>query len=148
MTRWRRWPRGERGSFAVELAILAPVLIAFIVMVIDGGRLTWAKSRVQGAARDAARAVTINHNSGEAAYQAAQQAMTNALANSGVNCTPDPVVLNPDPRVTAIGNGETVTATVVCHVQFVLFGNQAITREQQSVVDQYRQVTTGPGTVP
>jgi Flp pilus assembly protein TadG len=148
MKRRRRWPGGERGSFAVELAILAPVLIAFIVMVVDGGRLTWAKSRVQGAARDAARAVSINHNDGQAAYAAAQQAMTDALANSGVNCAPDPVVLTPDPRFTAIGNGETVTATVVCHVQFVMFGTRDITRQQQSVVDQYRQVTTGPGTLP
>lgn len=144
--RWRT--DGERGSFAVELAVLAPVLIAFVVMIIDGGRLTWAKSRLQGAARDAARAVTINHNSGQGAYDSANQAMTDALDNSGVNCGAPTLTLVPDPRTQAIGNGQTVTATVTCNVQFVMFGNQTITRSQQSVVDQYRQVTTGPGTLP
>ncbi len=144
----RRSADGERGSFAVELAVLAPVLIAFVVMIIDGGRLTWAKSRLQGAARDAARAVTINHNSGQGAYNSASQAMTDALSNGGVNCGAPTLTLVPDPRTDAIGNGETVTATVTCNVAFVMFGTRTITRSQQSVVDQYRQVTTGPGTIP
>jgi hypothetical protein len=50
--------------------------------------------------------------------------------------------------VVPIGNGATVTATVTCQVQFVLFGTETISRSQQSVVDQYRQVTTGSGAAP
>jgi Flp pilus assembly protein TadG len=136
--------RGERGSFAVELAILAPVILAFLVMVIDGGRLTWAGSRLQGAARDAARAVSINHNSGQQAFASAEQAMTDALANSGVDCDAPTLTLDPDPRTTAIGNDDTVSATVTCDVQFVMVGSHTLSRTQQSVVDRYRQVTTGP----
>jgi len=140
--------RGERGSFAVELAVLAPVILAFLVMVIDGGRLTWAGSRLQGAARDAARAVSINHNSGQAAYNAALQAMNEALANSGVDCGAPTLTLNPDPRTAAIGNDQTVAATVTCDVQFIMVGSRTLSRTQQSVVDRYRQVTTGNQVIP
>jgi Flp pilus assembly protein TadG len=135
---------GERGSFAVELAILAPVILAFLVMVIDGGRLTWAGSRLQGAARDAARAVSINHNSGSEAYASAQQAMTDALANSGVDCAAPTLLLDPDPRNEPIVNDQVVSATVTCDVQFIMVGSHTLSRTQQSVVDRYRQVTTGP----
>jgi Flp pilus assembly protein TadG len=144
----RRRRDGERGSFAVELAVLAPVLLAFMMIIIDGGRVTWAKSRLQGAARDAARSVTINHNSGQGAFDSANKAMTDALNNSGVNCGGPTLTLAPDPRNQAIGNGEVVTATVTCDVQFFFVGTKTITRTQQSVVDTYRQVTTGPGTLP
>jgi Flp pilus assembly protein TadG len=140
----RRLRARERGSFAVELAILAPVIIAFLVMIIDGGRLTWANSRLQGAARDAARAISINHNSGVGAYNEAFKAMTDALSNGGVDCGAPTLILNPDPRLVAIGNDAVVSATVRCDVQFVLIGTRTLTRTQQSVVDRYRQVTTGP----
>src|SRR5262249_9617177 len=143
--RGRRLPGGDRGSFAVELAILAPVLLAFIVIIIDGGRLSVAKSRLRGAGRGAARAGTINHNSGGAAYDSANQAMLGSLASSGVNCLAPTLLLAPDPRVAPIGNGQAVTATVTCQVRFLGLGTRTITRSQQSVVDQYRQVTTGPG---
>jgi Flp pilus assembly protein TadG len=139
---------GERGSFAVELAVLAPVLLAFVLVIVDGGRLTWARSRLQGAARDAARTVTINHNSGPAAFDSAYQAVLGSLAGSGVNCADPALELVPDPRVVPIGSGATVTATVTCQVRFVLFGTERVSRSQQSVVDRYRQVTTGPGEVP
>jgi len=137
--------RSERGSFAVELAILAPVILAFLLIIVDGGQLTWARSRLQGVARDTARAVTISHSTGGGAYDAANQAMLNALGNSGVNCRAPTLVLTPDPRDVAIGNGQMVQATVTCQVKFAFFGYQTITRSQQSVVDVYRQVTTGPG---
>jgi Flp pilus assembly protein TadG len=141
---------GERGSFAVELAVLAPVIIAFLVMLIDGGKLTWTHSRLQGAARDAAREVSINHNSGQDAYNAAFQAMSTALATAGVDCGNPKLLLNPDPRTTVIGNDGVVNATVSCDVDFVLGGTHTLSRTQQSVIDRYRQVTTGPagGTAP
>jgi Flp pilus assembly protein TadG len=113
-------------------------------MIIDGGRLTWANSRLQGAARDAARAISINHNSGKGAYDEAFKAMTDALSNAGVDCGAPTLTLNPDPREVAIGNDAVVSATVACDVQFVLIGTRTLTRTQQSVVDRYRQVTTGP----
>lgn len=128
----------------MELAILGPVIITFLVMIIDGGRLTWANSRLQGAARDAARAVSINHNSGQSAYNAALKAMNDALSNGGVNCGGPTLTLNPDPRTAAIGNGQVVNATVTCTVQFIMVGTHTLTRTQQSVVDRYREVTTGP----
>ena len=58
---------GERGSFALELAVVSPALLLVIVFIISVGRVTEGRALVQGAARDAARAATINHNGSAAA---------------------------------------------------------------------------------
>jgi Flp pilus assembly protein TadG len=119
--------RGERGSFSVELAVLAPALLVMISFIISVGRVTEGRAMVQGAVRDAARAATINHN-GNAAT-AAQEAY--AQATRGRNC--GPVALQPVVPVP----GGTVTATATCHVT-TMWGSQAITRQAISAVDIYR----------
>ena len=50
--------RGERGSFSVELAVLAPALLVMISFIISVGRVTEGRAMVQGAVRDAARAAS------------------------------------------------------------------------------------------
>jgi hypothetical protein len=123
----RRTRRGERGSFSVELAVLAPTLLVVISFIISVGRVTEGRAMVQGAARDAARAATINHNGNAAG--AAEDAYR--LATRGADC--EPLLL--DPRVPVPGG--TVTATVTCHVT-TMWGRQAITRDARSAVDFYR----------
>lgn len=122
VTRW-----SERGSFSIELAVLAPVLLVVISFIISVGRVTEAGAQVQGAARDAARAATINHNGNAeaAALDAYQQ------ATRGRDC--DPLVLNPRAPVP----GGTVTATASCRVT-AMWGRQTITRQASSAVDIYR----------
>jgi Flp pilus assembly protein TadG len=119
--------RGERGSFSVELAVLAPALLVLISFIISVGRVTEGRAMVQGAVRDAARAATINHN-GNAAT-AAQEAY--AQATRGRNC--GPVALQPVVPVP----GGTVTATATCRVT-TMWGRQSITRQAISAVDIYR----------
>ena len=119
--------RGERGSFSVELAVLAPTLLLVISFIISVGRVTEGRALVQGAARDAARAATINHNGNAAgAAQVAYQ-----QATRGRDC--DPMTLRP--LVPAPGG--TVTATATCRVT-TLWGKQSITRHASSAVDIYR----------
>ena len=127
MARGRGIRRGERGSFSVELAVLAPTLLLVISFIISVGRVTEGRAQVQGAARDAARAATINHNGNAAA--AAQDAYTQATR--GRDC--EALVLNPQVPVP----GGTVTATATCHVS-TLWGRQTITRTARSAVDLYR----------
>lgn len=127
MARGRRTRRGERGSFSVELAVLAPTLLVVISFIISVGRVTEGRALVQGAARDAARAATINHNGNAAG--AAQDAYQRATA--GRDC--EPLILNPQVPVP----GGTVTATVTCRVT-TMWGSQAITRNARSAVDFYR----------
>jgi len=48
--------RGERGTAAVELALLAPVFVVLVAVVVAAGRLVETKSAVLSVAREAARA--------------------------------------------------------------------------------------------
>jgi Flp pilus assembly protein TadG len=127
MTRTRRIRRSERGSFSVELAVLAPTLLLVISFVISVGRVTEGRALVQGAARDAARAATINHDGNAAG--AAQEAYDRATR--GADC--DPMLLVP--RVPVPGG--VVTATATCRVT-TMWGKQSITRHANSAVDIYR----------
>jgi len=120
--------RGERGSFSLELAVLAPTLLLIVSFIISVGRVTEGRAVAQGAARDAARAATINHNGGVAAHRAATEAYRRATA--GRDCDPLRLPSLPEP-------GGTVTATARCHVS-TLWGRQTITRTARSAVDVYR----------
>jgi Flp pilus assembly protein TadG len=52
-------PRGnERGSLAVELAIVAPALLAVLALVLSYGRFGQVTALLEAAARDGARAAT------------------------------------------------------------------------------------------
>lgn len=119
----------DRGSFALELAVVAPALLLVIAFVISVGRVTEARAQVQGAARDVVRASTINHagNSEAAAREAYQR------ATAGMDC--DALQLDPLQAVP----GQPVAATVTCHVA-TMWGQQTIVRTAQSVTDVYRGV--------
>ncbi|WP_396592612.1 TadE/TadG family type IV pilus assembly protein [Brevundimonas sp. R86498] len=51
--------RDRRGATAVEFAMVAPLLIAVILMVIEGNRFLWTSQAIQEAASHAARCVAI-----------------------------------------------------------------------------------------
>jgi Flp pilus assembly protein TadG len=117
----------DRGSFSLELAVLAPALLLVISFIISVGRVTEGRALTEGAARDAARAATINHaGNAEAAARAAYDA-----AVKGHNC--GNLVITP--LVPVPGGSVTVTAT--CQVT-TLWGRQTITRTSVSAVDIYR----------
>lgn len=50
---------GDRGLSTVEVVILAPVMILFILVLVAFGQLVDGRGAVDGAARDAARAGSI-----------------------------------------------------------------------------------------
>lgn len=78
--------RDERGSLTVELVLLTPLLLAFLLLVVGLGRLAETRGLVNGAARDAARAASLTRTP-EAAAVAAQHAATVDLAGAGLHCT-------------------------------------------------------------
>ena len=51
---------------AVEVVILAPLLMMFVLLVVAGGRYVSVEGDVQAAARDAARAAALQDTRGEA----------------------------------------------------------------------------------
>lgn len=75
----------ERGTSVVEMTILTPLLVLFILFVVLAGRLVLAQGRVDGAARDAARAASISRSAGGASAAAASAAAAN-LGSGGVSC--------------------------------------------------------------
>jgi Flp pilus assembly protein TadG len=109
--------------------VLAPALLVMVAFIISVGRVTEGRALVQGAASDAARAATINHNGGAAARQAAQAAYR--AATDGMNC--DPLRLSPPVVVRDVQ----VSATVTCRVS-TMWGSQSVTRTAHSATDRYR----------
>ncbi|MBE9498874.1 pilus assembly protein [Streptomyces sp. GKU 257-1] len=71
---------GDAGLSTIEVVVLAPVMILFILVLVAFGQLVDGRGAVDGAARDAARAGSLQHGgSHAAAMTAAQQAATATL---------------------------------------------------------------------
>ena len=102
----------ERGSSSVELVILIPVLLLFLLAYFGLGRLTHARALVTDAAAQAARAATLDYLEPGQATAAAQQAAAAALAEAGLACGSETVnVDTADDRP-----GGSITVQLTCHV--------------------------------
>jgi len=56
----------DRGSIAVEVVLVAPLLVALLVLVAGFGRIAHTRGQVDGAAADAARAASLQRDPGQA----------------------------------------------------------------------------------
>ena len=88
-----RRPGGDAGSAALELVVLAPVLLVLLALVIAAGRTSIAKSSIDAAARDAARQASLAL-SPAAAQQAGVASARQALADDGLDCLFEKVVVD------------------------------------------------------
>lgn len=75
----------ERGSAATELTLITPLLLLLMLFVVALGRITLAHEQVNGAARDAARAASIQSNASGAAAIARTTALE-SLQTGRVSC--------------------------------------------------------------
>jgi Flp pilus assembly protein TadG len=107
---------GDAGNAALELVILAPIVLLLISFVVAAGRISVAQGAVQAAARDAARQASISRT--PAAAQAAGQLSAEAeLGQEGLDCAPAAAVsVDVAGFDTPVGQPATVTATVTCTV--------------------------------
>jgi hypothetical protein len=110
-----RRARGDTGSAALELVILAPVLLALLCLVIAAGRISIAQGSVDAAARDAARQASISLTPA-AARTAGQASAQAALGQDGLDCRPVILINVSQFTTTEPGEPATVTATVSCTV--------------------------------
>jgi len=142
----RRWSTDadrDRGSAALEALIVAVALIALLVLVIAGGRLAAARGRVADAARDAARAASLQR-SPAAAQGAAGQAAQETLTGARVACARSEISVDAAGLDAALGTASAVRATVRCQVALAdlavpgLPGTQTMTAEAVAPVDSYR----------
>jgi Flp pilus assembly protein TadG len=77
--------RDQTGSAAAELVIVAPVLLAFLLVFAFGGQLFLAQQEVRDIARTAAEAATDATNPAAAQYIAETSAAGNAMGD-GLRC--------------------------------------------------------------
>jgi Flp pilus assembly protein TadG len=129
----------ERGSAAVELVILTPVLILFLLLYLGFGRVTRAEQLVDDAAAQAARAATLDYLDPGQARAAAEQAAGQALAAGGLACVSDDVIVQTgDDRP-----GGSITVRLSCHADLSqavaagLPGSVTLTASSTSPIDVY-----------
>ncbi|MFF7606308.1 TadE/TadG family type IV pilus assembly protein [Streptomyces parvulus] len=77
LARPRRHPGGDEGLSTIEVVILAPVMILFILVLVAFGQLVDGRGALDGAARDAARAGSIQKDHGTAIAEAKRAAESN-----------------------------------------------------------------------
>jgi Flp pilus assembly protein TadG len=82
-----RLTRQDRGSMTLEFALLAPAFILLVLLLVVGGRIIEAQSQVDGAARDAARAASVQV-SRDGVYPAIAQAAQADLDSGGHDMCP------------------------------------------------------------
>lgn len=132
----RRAGADERGSMAVEIVLLTPLLMAFIMFVIMCGRYVSVRGDVDAAARDAARAASLEVSHG-AAEAAARQVVSQSL-DSETTCTG--VYLDG-----AWGAGGTVVVRLQCSVSYDglgligVPGRASVDAESAVPLDPYRR---------
>lgn len=134
---------GERGGLTIELAILAPALLALIGLIILAGRTAGAHTNVDAAANNAARAASISRTAGEAHSNAMAAAQT-TLDDRGMACPAPGVTVDTTGVSSPAGQMGIVHVQVTCTVQLgdlvglPFGGSRTVTADATSVVDSYR----------
>jgi Flp pilus assembly protein TadG len=133
---------GERGDYGddglstIEVVILAPVMILFILVLVAFGQLVNGRSAVDSAARDAARAGSLQRLAGPALAEAREAAAADLR---------DVCVGAPQVRKTSAGfePGGLFTVEVTCQVRgLALIGldiGTHLTGRSSSPIDPYRR---------
>lgn len=100
---------GETGDAAVELVLIAPVLLVVLLFVVGLGRMAHARQQVDAAAADAARAASLERNLAFSEGAARRTARAD-LGQVGVSCAQLQVVAD----LSDYGPGGKVQVIVTC----------------------------------
>lgn len=131
----------EQGSATLEVAIVTPALLLFMLLVVFGGRLALAHGEADSAARDAARAASIARSAG-AATGNARQAAAATLTNAGISCRGFTVATD----TSVFQPGGAVTVEVACTAALSdlgllgVPGSQTLHGRYTAPVDRFRGV--------
>jgi Flp pilus assembly protein TadG len=124
---------------AVEMVLMTPVMVAFLLLVVACGRYVMVRGEVEAASRDAARAASLARDPGDALTQANSTAQ-GSLSGDGATCTA--VRLQGD-----FVAGGTVTAILSCRVKLNdlgligLHGSVGVSSSSAAPLDLYRRTT-------
>jgi Flp pilus assembly protein TadG len=126
---------GDRGSMAVELVIMTPILVMFMLLVVAFGRYVWIRGQIEAAARDAVRAAAFERSAGDA--ETAADDMAQAQLE---NRTCSQAALSG-----AFVAGGTIRYTLTCHVSYAELGliglpaGDDVTVSSDAPLDQFRR---------
>lgn len=129
----------ERGSSAVTLVLLMPIVLIVVWFAVFAGRMVTAQQDVISAARDGARAAAVSGTS-DGGSAAATAAVERTLRGAGVACSDQAAEV----ELGDFGAGGTVTVTVRCTVSIADVtsvwapGLKVIEASSTAVIDQYR----------
>jgi Flp pilus assembly protein TadG len=139
------WHRDERGSVAVEVAVIAPAFVFLMLLVVFAGRISEADGTVQRAATEAARAASLRQHAGDATADAETVAEAN-LSAAGVTC----IDLQVDVDTANFHPGGTVAVEISCVASMAdvtllgVPGTRAFTARTVEVIDRYRSAQALP----
>jgi len=131
--------RGETGSLAIEMAMIAPGLLLIFALIFAYGRAAQVNGTLESGTRDAARSVTIARSYDEA-LERANAVLLDALASAPQSC-------QDSMRLRIVGEyepGEPVTVEAQCTYELSDLGLPGapgdITAESSftSMLDPYR----------
>lgn len=137
---------GQRGAVSTELAVLAPLLIGFMLLVVFAGRVAQAEGDVANAAQEAARAASLV-GTPRAAIEAATETATANIAEGAVACRRLEVTVD----TSSFDAGGQVAVTVTCEATFgdiamlAVPGSRTFAATAIEVIDTYR---AGDGSPP
>jgi len=138
--------RGQDGFATLELVIVAPFLLAFVLLIVGFGRVTHGRQLVEQAAAAAARTAALGSTPGQAKAAARQEA-ADTLSQAGISCTS----MRTDVNTSGFHPGGQVSVTVTCvaslaDLTVVGFpGSKTLTATSMSPLDHYRQIGLGSG---
>lgn len=106
----------ERGSMAVEMVLLTPAFVLLMLFLVGVGRAVEAQGQVDGAARDGARAASIQRDGGQVGTAVDQAANQDLNPQAGKDVCPGGMTANWQGG-SAAGS---VSVTVVCNVNLAV----------------------------
>jgi hypothetical protein len=130
--------KDERGSATVELVLITPVLVVFLLFAVAAGRFALARNRVDEAARDAAREASTWATPGAANTNGVARGL--ASLGHGVSCRNPSVVID----TSRLRPGGEIVADVSCTVELAdvmglkIGGSRSFQARAVAVVDTFR----------
>jgi Flp pilus assembly protein TadG len=140
----RRAKRTEHGTMALEMVILAPILLILFMFLLACGRYFQTSSLLENAARDGARAASQSRSLNEAQIRL-DDAVTGTMAQAVESCKQ-----SAEGSITsAFTAGTPLSVEVTCTINYRdlgllgLGGDTTITKKFSSSLDPYRGIRDG-----
>ena len=133
----------ERGSATIEMAVLAPALLALLGLVVVAGRVSTAGSAVEQAAAVAAREASLARDS-RSAQSAATEAVRASLDGQGITCRTLTSDVDVEGFTVPVGQPASVRVHVTCAVRLAdvavpgMPGTRVVTASMTSAIDRFR----------